>query len=143
MTSLPTALLANNCAACSDLFDVSAISAIAQISTEQAFVQNTQYWFIVTFKFTNIANIIPLFQTLVKINTKYANYFSPIEMSQNVNKLIDPNSLDSVAAANDQRKSAITNNGGSSPVIGTALVNPNAASNPTTNPQLITQLFGG
>jgi len=60
LSRIPFSLLAVNCANCSDILLVTAITEGITIKTAIQYVLNSQYWFIITFDFGPI-DIIPIF----------------------------------------------------------------------------------
>jgi hypothetical protein len=95
MNLMPTAILANNCDICSDLFLVNVVSTYAGVTTYVEYVLNSQYWFVLTFDFTGAA-FIPSFQFTVQINPIHANFFNSADMAQKLSGVINPTSTSTI-----------------------------------------------
>ena len=79
MALMPTGILALDCSICNDLLVVTVDNAVATPSVSVEYVLNSQYWFVITFSFSNFA-FIPSFDFTVRLNTAYGNYFSNAQM---------------------------------------------------------------
>jgi hypothetical protein len=81
MSLMPTGILASNCGICDQLFKVDINSQFSGITTTQTFINNTQYWFVLTFNFPT-ATFVPTFEYTVKINPIHATFFTAQDMAQ-------------------------------------------------------------
>jgi hypothetical protein len=77
---LPNSVLAGNCAICNDIFKVSVNSMVASVQTTQQYVNNTAYWFAVSFEFPG-AGFVPTFEYIISLNPAHATYFTPLDMT--------------------------------------------------------------
>ena len=81
MNLMPTVILSTGCAICNNLFLITTNSKFSTISYTQQFLNNSQYWFIISFNFPD-ANSIPTFEFTIRINPIHANFFTLGDMAQ-------------------------------------------------------------
>ena len=81
MNLMPTVILSTGCAICNNLFLITTNSKFSTISYTQQFLNNSQYWFIISFSFPD-ANSIPTFEFTIRINPIHANFFTLGDMAQ-------------------------------------------------------------
>jgi hypothetical protein len=81
MSLMPSAILANGCSICNDLFQINVNSQFTAITVTQEYITNTQYWFVVTFAFPS-ASFVPNFEYTIRINPTHANFFTSADMAQ-------------------------------------------------------------
>ncbi len=81
MTYLPASLLANNCAQCNSILNVSVISTPIIPVVSVSYVQATQYKFVITFDFNNVLGTF-VFNFTVRINSNLASFFTQADMDQ-------------------------------------------------------------
>ena len=98
LSLMPTAILADGCSICNQLFTVNVASSFAAVTTSIEYITSSQYWFLITFNFAG-ASFIPSFQFTVQINPIYANYFSAVDMTQKLTSSINPQTIYSAAVS--------------------------------------------
>ena len=81
LSLLPTPILSNGCTICNNLFLITVNSKFSTITTTQQFLNTTQYWWMITFNFTD-ASSIPTFEFTIKINPIHSNFFTSTDMAQ-------------------------------------------------------------
>jgi len=81
MSLIPTAILSTGCTICNNLFLITVNSRFTTITVTQQFLNNSQYWFIISFNFSDAASI-PTFEYTIRINPIHANFFTITDMVQ-------------------------------------------------------------
>merc|ERR1719197_524772 len=99
MSAMPSAILANGCNICSNLFTININSRYTDITTTIRYVPNSQYWFAITFEYPKANVPVPTFEYTVRINPIHANFFTSQDMAQVLRGAFNEDSFRAVATA--------------------------------------------